>query len=147
MWLAMPDADHTGSFDQVAWLTPPLCASWRNASAPCSWICSLTRRRSGTHAGSHADRVVVHLVRGGGVHLRLAHDHRADAAPGVLREVAAVPLAVEAGLAVGPVRLGVHREVRAADDAVARDDRTEVQRREQPRVAHAVSLARGRGPA
>ena len=52
MWFAMPDADHTGSRDQVAWFTPPLCASCRNASAPCSWICSLTRRRCGTQSGS-----------------------------------------------------------------------------------------------
>ena len=78
-------------------------------------------------------RVVVHLVRRGGVHLRLAGDHRADATPRVLREVTAVALAVEAGLAVGTARLGVHREVRAAHDAVARDDRSEVERREEPR--------------
>ena len=64
--------------------------------------------------------VVVHLVRGGGVHLRLAGDHGAHSPTRVLGEVAAVALAVEAGLAVGAVRLGVHREVRAAHDAIAR---------------------------
>ena len=80
MWFAMPDADHTGSRDQVAWFTPPLCASCRNASAPCSWICSLTRPQMRHARRIPHRRVVVHLVRGGGVHLRLTGDHGADAA-------------------------------------------------------------------
>ena len=132
----MPDADHTGNRDQVAWFTPPLCASCRNASAPCAWICSLTRSRCGHARRIPHRRVVVHLVRGGGMHLRLTGDHGADAATRVLGEVAAVPLAVEARLAVGAARLGVHREVRAAHDAVARDDGSEASgenRRERSR--------------
>ena len=143
MWFAIPDADHTGSRDHVAWLTPPLCASCRNASAPCSWICSLTRAQ------------VRHARRDPTPRRCCASGTRWSGAPApgpaitvptpparVLGEVAAVALAVEPGLAVRPVRLGVHREVRAAHDTVARLDRTDAQRREETREAHAVRLAR-----
>ena len=81
-------------------------------------------------------RVVRHLVGGGRMHLRLAGDHDADVAP--LRQVAAEPLAVEAGLAEAAGRLGVHREVGAEDDPVARGVRPEAQRREEARERHAA---------
>ena len=106
------------------------------------WICSLTRRRCGTHAGSHTAALLCIWYAVVGCTCAWPGDDGADAAPRVLGEVAAVALAVEAGLAVRAARLGVHREVRAAHDAVARDDRAERERREQPRKAHAVRLAR-----
>ena len=62
------------------------------------------------------------------MYLRLARDHGADTAARVLGEIAAVALSVEPGLAVRSARLGVHREVRAADDAVARGNGPENER-------------------
>ena len=37
--LATSDGAQAGSFDHGPWLTPPLCASCRNASAPCACTC------------------------------------------------------------------------------------------------------------
>jgi hypothetical protein len=42
--LATGDGAHTGSFDQAPKFTPPLCASWMNASAP--WACTGAVTRS-----------------------------------------------------------------------------------------------------
>ena len=50
----MTDGASTGSFDQFPRFTPPLCASWRKAWAPCPWTCSVTRRKWGTASGRHA---------------------------------------------------------------------------------------------
>ena len=50
----MPDADHTGRRDQVLWFTPPLCASCRNASAPCSCTALVTVANPSTASGNHA---------------------------------------------------------------------------------------------
>src|SRR5207245_3874659 len=62
----------------------------------------------------------------------------------ILGEVAAVALAVKARFAVGPGGFGVHREVRAAHDPIARFERADAEGRQQARKAHAVRLARAR---
>src|SRR5262249_65793 len=65
------------------------------------------------------DRIVEHLGGGGRVELGVSGDDDGRGGGGALPEVAAVALAEEARLAPRAARLGEHREVGAADDAVA----------------------------
>ena len=134
--LATSDGAHAGSFDHGPWLTPPLCASCRKASAPCACTCVGEAAEVRHRLGAPGRGVVLHLVGGGRMHLRLAGDDHAGAAARAVGEIAAEPLAEVARLAEHRRRLGEHREVRAEDDAVARLDRTDAQRREETVEGH-----------
>src|SRR5262245_25824246 len=80
------------------------------------------------------DRVVEHLVGRTRVDLGLTGDDHARTATGALAEIPAVALAEEARLPPRAAGLGEHREVRPADDAVARLERPDAERREEVRV-------------
>ena len=86
--------------------------------------------------GAPSSGVVVHLVGGGRMHLRLAGNDHAGAAAGAVGEVAAEAFPAIAGFAEHRGGFGEHGEVSAADDAVARRQRTDAQRSEEVLERH-----------
>ena len=104
--------------------------------------------------GIPSRRVVRHLVRRRGMHLSLAGDHDAHAAPRALGQVTTEALAVETGLTETPSRLREHREVGAKEHPIARLDGADAQGREQagkfhrpPAIRYVEEHTAVRGPA